>query len=50
MVIEKLKALEVLRQVELDGAAANSCYVNLTKNENEETSDIIGGALTEFNK
>ena len=46
----KLKSLNELQAVQLEQAAANACFVNLTKNENEESSMISGGAVTEYER
>ena len=44
----KLKQLENLSPVELDGVASNACYVNLTKQVSEEGEMTSGGASAEY--
>ena len=50
VVESKLRELDTLPPVSLDGQASNSCYVNLTKNENDDGDQIAGGAVTEYKK
>mmetsp|Transcript_26473 Transcript_26473/g.33034 ORF Transcript_26473/g.33034 Transcript_26473/m.33034 type:complete len:193 (+) Transcript_26473:68-646(+) len=48
LVEEKLKATSHLSAVELEKAAADACFVNLTKNLEEDGGDIAGGAVEEY--
>ena len=44
----KLKELGELSPVELDGVASNACFVNLTKQVDEEGEIVSGGAVQEY--